>query len=372
MWPALILITLALPRLFVRRRWIRPGKSRYRHFNSDSLWGAQWGITQLWALAYPELLDEFCRCFLDVHDNAVANNGEALGLVPRGPCGGNYTFVMTSAQSTPMFAAAIHTGAYQPADIARVYAALRKNHFPGGLMSKAGYEHQTCVGGGIADYMEKGFIPEDLPKTGFHNNGASQTLEHAYNDWALSQLAITLGLKSDAELFDKRSKNYRHLFDRALGFMRPRNRDGSWVAPYSADDKRGWTEANGWTYTFYVPHDVVGLASLFGSGDQFLGRWTQAMEISASKKFIAPHGRHEENTFDFGNEPPLGVPFLPTLVGRGDLTDIWVRRVLDVAKSGNSPTDGYGGDEDQGIMRGLECVSGNRIVQRRRPFPKRS
>ncbi|MDQ3815577.1 MAG: glycoside hydrolase family 92 protein, partial [Armatimonadota bacterium] len=318
------------------------GQPRYRHFNSDAFWGAQWSITPLWSLAYPEVVEQFCSCFLDIYRNG--------GLIPRGPSGGNYTFVMTSAQTTPLYVSAIHQGIARFADLEEVYQALRKNHFPAGLMSKCGYEHDTCRGGGIEDYMALGYIPEDLPPVGFHNNGAAQTLEHAYNDWCLSQLARTLGKEEDARLFAARSHYYRNLFDVEIGFMRPRNRDGSWLEPYDPYDKRGWTEANGWTYTFYVPHDVPDLIRCFGSAEHFFARLEECLSLAEQGRFVAPHDRHYENTLDFGNEPALAVAHLFHVAGRPARTQYWLRRIFDTLKSGNSPRDGYGGDEDQGMM----------------------
>jgi predicted alpha-1,2-mannosidase len=319
------------------------GQPKYRHFNSDSFWGAQWSIIPLWSLAYPEIIEQFCHCFLDYHRNG--------GLIPRGPAGGHYTFVMTSAQSTPLFVSAILQGIVRFEDIEEVYEALRKNHMPGGLMSKCGYEHETCLGGGIEDYMTLGFIPEDLPAVGGgHNNGAAQTLEHAYNDWCLSQLASTLGKTQDAELFAKRAQNYRNLFDAEIGFMRPRNRDGSWFEPYDPFSKKGWTEGGGWNYTFYVPHDVAGLIQCFGSEKAFFDKLEEALCLSQTKGFKAPHGRHHETSLDFGNEPPLAVPFLFHVAGKPDRTEYWLQQIYQTLKCGNSPRDGFGGDEDQGMM----------------------
>jgi predicted alpha-1,2-mannosidase len=324
------------------------GRPRYRHFNSDSFWGAQWTITPLWSIAYPRIVDEFCRCFLDMYRNG--------GLIPRGPSGGNYTFVMTSAQSTPLLVSAIHNGILRcddtdGIDINEVYAALHKNHMPGGLMSKCGYEHNTCQGGGIEDYLTLGCIPEPLPKVGFHNNGAAQTLEHAFNDWCLAQLCRTVGKRADADEFLRRSRNYRHLFDSSIGFMRPWNRNvDSWFDEYDPMNTVGWTEATGWTYTFYVPHDVPGLIDCFGSADRFTARLEEALEKSAKHQFKATHGTHNDNTLDFGNEPALATPYLFHAAGKPDRSEYWVQRILSTLKSGNAPTDGFGGDEDQGMM----------------------
>ena len=318
------------------------GRPRYRHFSSDAFWGVQWSLAPLWALICPEIVDEFCRCFMDMYRNG--------GLIPRGPAGGNETFVMTSAQTTPFYACALNNGLFRPADIEEVYQALRKNHFPGGLMSKAGYEHATYKGGGIEDYIALGYIPEDLPKTGFHTHGAAQTIEHAYNDWALAQVAATLGKTDDAALFGQRSRNYRNLFDRSLGFCRPRERDGSWTEPFEPYQKKGWTEANAWTFTFHAPHDVPGLIDAFGSREAFVARLEEAFTRSEDMKFFAPRDDHNLVPLDFGNEPALATAHLFQLAGRPDRTQFWLRRVIDTIKAGNRPEDTWGGDEDQGIM----------------------
>jgi predicted alpha-1,2-mannosidase len=289
------------------------------------------------------MVEQFCHCFLDYHRNG--------GLIPRGPSGGNYTFVMTSAQTTPLYVSAMHKGIYRPADVNEVYQALRKNHFPGGLMSKCGYEHSTCRGGGIEDYMSLGYIPEDLPQVGLHNNGAAQTLEHAYNDWALAQLAQSLGKPDDAALFDQRSQNYRNLFDASIGFMRPKKRGGAWLESDDSYAQTGWTEANGWTYTFYVPHDVAGLVKCFGSADAFSDRLEEGFKLSEPHRFATlPGQKNFHNPFNFGNEPALALAHLFHEMGRPERTQYWLKRIVDALRSGNSPRDGYGGDEDQGIM----------------------
>ncbi len=318
------------------------GQPRYHHHNSDAFWGAQWSITPLWALAYPQLIHDFCHCFFDMYRNG--------GLIPRGPAAGNYTFVMTSAQSTPLFATGLHTGIYRPDDIQAVYQALRKNHFPGGLMSKCGYEHNTCVGGGVEDYLERGYIPEDLPKAGYHANGAGQTIEHAFNDHALAQLAQTLGHIDDHAAFTSRARNWRNLFDRSIGFVRPRLRDGSWLEPYSPWNRKGWTECNAYTMTFYPIHDIAGLVECFGSRDALLSALENALEITRQRGYFVPHDHHQDIPIDFGNEPALYACHLFQAAGDPRRTQLWLNRVLDEFKHGNQPTDHFGGDEDEGLM----------------------
>jgi predicted alpha-1,2-mannosidase len=318
------------------------GRPRYRHYNSDAWWGAQWSIIPLWLLVYPELIDGFCRCFFDMYQNG--------GLIPRGPSGGLDTFVMTSAQTTPLFTSAMINGVYQPENPIDVFDALVKNHSPGGLMSKCGYEHHTFVGGGIEDYLALGYIPEGLPAAGFHNNGAAQTVEHAFNDWHLARLAERLGFNDHAQAFDRRSSNWRNLFDPCVGFLRPRERDGSWREPYSPWDRAGWTEANAWTYTFHAPHDIEGLDTCFGSRSVWIERLEEAFRLTRELGYFVAHEDHQKIPLDFGNEPALAAAHLFHLAGRPDRATHWVREVHRRLKSGNAPTDSYGGDEDQGIM----------------------
>lgn len=164
------------------------GKPLFRHFNSDSFWGAQWTINVLWGLVYPEIAEEFANSLLQYYQDG--------GLIPRGPSGGNYTYVMTGASSTPLF-----VGLYQKGirgfDIDMAYEGLRKNHMPGGMMSRSGYEHKTAKGGNVEDYITMGYVPYPNPRGRFggHEQGAGQTLEYSYQDWTLAQLALALGKK---------------------------------------------------------------------------------------------------------------------------------------------------------------------------------
>jgi putative alpha-1,2-mannosidase len=103
-------------------------------YNSDSFWGAQWSINTLWQLVYPELAESFINCFLQIYKDG--------GLIPRGPSGGNYTYVMTGAATTPFIVSAYLKG-IRGFDIDKAYEGMRKDHFPGGMMSIAGYEHNS-------------------------------------------------------------------------------------------------------------------------------------------------------------------------------------------------------------------------------------
>jgi predicted alpha-1,2-mannosidase len=169
------------------------GKPLFNHHNSDSFWGAQWTISTLWSLVYPKITSDFVNSMLMMYDDG--------GLIPRGPAGGNYTAVMTGASSTPFIVGAYMKG-IRTFDAAKAYEGMKKNHLPGGMMGKAGYEHNTASGGGIEHYIERGYVPYPLDKKwGMHQEGAAQTLEYASQDWCLAQMAKSLGKNSRLRLF---------------------------------------------------------------------------------------------------------------------------------------------------------------------------
>ena len=183
------------------------GKPKFNEYNSDSFWGAQWSINTLWDLVYPELTESFINSLLQMYSDG--------GLIPRGPSGGNYTYVMTGAATTPFIVSAYLKG-IRGFDINCAYEGMRKDHFPGGMMGKAGYEFNTSKGGGVEEYIQLGYVPYPLSKTkyGLHQDGTAQTLEYSYQDYALGQLAKVLGKKDDYILFSKRAENYKNVYDK--------------------------------------------------------------------------------------------------------------------------------------------------------------
>jgi predicted alpha-1,2-mannosidase len=323
------------------------GKPYYEHHNSDSFWGAQWTLNVLWPLAYPEITHNFCNTLVDMYKNG--------GLIPRGPSGGNYTFVMTAATSTPLLVSAYQKG-IRTFDVQAAYEGMVKNHLPGGLMSKAGYEHDTCIGGGVEHYIERGHVPIGIKAKAFHCAGAAQTLEYAYCDWCLAQMAAAIGKDTDLQAFSKRAHYYRNLYDPETGFMRPREMDGSWLKEFDPMSPESWVEGNGWQYLWHVPHDIAGLIELMGGRQVFVQRLNAVFENAEPGDFIAPHGKHHLNYLDYGNQPSTYIAHLFNYAGAPWLSQKWVRRIMEKAKSDISPFGGYGGDEDQGQMGALNVL----------------
>ncbi|MCP5112476.1 MAG: glycoside hydrolase family 92 protein, partial [bacterium] len=324
----------------------RPVRDTY---NSDAFWGAQWTLSILWSLAYPQVMNDMVATLVDYYDNG--------GMIARGPSGGNYTFVMIGDQATPIIAAAYNKG-IRNFDVDAAWAGCRQNAFPGGIRDRAGYEAgPNPRGGGMSYYVERGYVPLSVGGRGGHREGAAQTLEYAYQDWALAQFAKALGKHEEHELFEKRSGNWRKLFDASIGWIRPRNKDGSWYEEFEpvceGFNRRGFVESNSAIYTYFVPHDIPGLVEALGGPEQFIEKLSGQFVRAAPARFITPHGKHAANWVDYENQPSCHMAHLFSHAGAPWLTQYWVRRVKQETFGDVSPYGGYNGDEDQGQMGAL-------------------
>jgi predicted alpha-1,2-mannosidase len=333
------------------------GKPKFRHFNSDSFWGAQWTINTLWHLVYPEITEEFVNSMLMYYQDG--------GLIPRGPSGGNYTYVMTGASSTPFIVSAYQKG-IRGFDIKMAYEGLLKNHRPGGIMEKAGYEHNTTLGGGLSHYLKNGFVPWPIPegRFGAHQDGPSLTMEYAYQDWTLAQFAKALGDQTTYSEMMERSKYYKNTYDSESGWMRPRNVSGEWKQPFDPYEyNAGFNEANGSQATWFVPHDLDGLASLMGGKEKAIGRLNESFKVAEKQGFTSgtshsqeAHPEYRRIPINYGNQPSIQTAFIFQKLGRPDLTHYWTRAIVNKVYSELSPDSGYNGDEDQGLMGSLAVL----------------
>jgi predicted alpha-1,2-mannosidase len=243
---------------------------------------------------------------------------------------------------------------------------MRKDHFPGGMMSKAGYEHKTFKGGGIEEYIELGYIPHPLHpvKYGYHQDGAAQTLEYAYQDFALAQLAKYLGNDKDHALFMARSKNYNNVFNKEIGWMWTKERGGKWAEPVDIlRYEHGFNEGNAAQYTWFVPHDLPGLISLHGGPKKFTDKLNFAFTEARKHGFVSGKSENPVDQelnrrvyINYGNQPCMQTPFLFNYAGKPWLTQYWTRQLIDSVYSGISPQKGYSGDEDQGLMGSLAVL----------------
>lgn len=328
------------------------GKPLFRHFNTDGFWGGNSVFDNIWLLVYPDIAYEHAMSLMQYYRDG--------GLFPRGPSGANYTYVMTGDCNCAFMVSAIQKGIITE-NLDEIYEALKKNHEPGGIMEKTGYEHYTWTGGGLPYYISMGYVPfpNPLESDGYHQQGGGLTLQYAYEDFALAQLAKRLGRQEDYERYMERSRNYRNIYDAASGWMRPRDIDGRWMEPFDPFElaNSGFVESNAAQATWLVPHDEEGLAELMGGKEKAAEKLNASMEKAAELDFTSGKSHNVETQdeykripINYGNQPSINTAFLFHYFDRPDLSQYWSRRIVRAVYSGLSPESGYNGDEDQGSM----------------------
>ncbi len=217
------------------------------------------------------------------------------------------------------------------------------------------------LGGGRAGnrdlevYQRLGYVP--------HGGGmSSNTMEYAYDDFCVAQMAKALGNEDLCGQFMKRAENWRNLIDTDIGFARPRDENGNWVAPYEPLKRvEGWTEGNAWQYTWFVPHDPVALIEAVGK-ETFVRNLNDGFEKSEPLRYNAPLEQYWDYPVCHGNQPAMQVSYLFNYAGMPWLTQKWNRSIQD-RYYGYGVGDAYLGDEDQGQMSAWFVMSALGLFQ---------
>jgi predicted alpha-1,2-mannosidase len=296
------------------------GKVKHHMYNSDAFWLTQWNLNVLWGLAWPEMQDEFSASLVQYADNGK--------LLPRGPNVGGYSYIMTGCPATPLITLAYQKGVLTKVDTKHAYKTMKRNHMPGGMLD------------GVKKNRQRGF-------------NAGITLETAFQDWTLAEMAKDLKLKKDEKYFTKRSGDWKELFHKGQKLIFPKNADGTWLHenPLSG---RGWIEANAWQGTWQVAHAINELANLMGGNDTLCKKLNYAFEQAASTDFVFGYGG---GYVSYANQPGCSNAHVFNHAGKPWLSQYWVRRVNEQAYGAITPDKGYGGhDEDQGQMGGVSAL----------------
>lgn len=201
---------------------------------------------------------------------------------------------------------------------------------------------------GIAAYRELGYVPIDE-----EGEAASKTLEYAYDDWAIARMAQAMGKTEVAEEFARRAGHWKHAFDPATGFMRARRRDGAFREPFdpaASGYGTDYTEGNAWQYSWYVPQDVAGLATMHGGSDALLDRLDAVFDANVDPSVFA----HMEDItgligwYAHGNEPSHHVAYLYAYAGQPWRTQARLKQIMDTQYAPRP--DGLAGNDDLGQM----------------------
>jgi putative alpha-1,2-mannosidase len=193
------------------------------------------------------------------------------------------------------------------------------------------------------------YIPADKER-----ESVSKTLEYAYDDWCIAQVAKALGKTEDAALFEERAGFYKNLFDSTTGFMRGKNSDRSWVTPFDprfgTEKQPQYTEGNAWQYSWYVPQDVPGLIGLMGGNEAFCTKLDSLFNQSENTADIGapPDVSGLIGMYAHGNEPSHHIAYLYDFAGQPWKTQATVRQIMHDFYTNKA--DGLCGNEDCGQM----------------------
>ena len=300
------------------------GKSEHTRYTVFSLWDTYRNLHQLLTLVYPERQTDMLRTMVGMYED--------WGWLPRWELFGRETFTMEGDPAAIVIADSWIKG-LRDFDIKTAYEAMLKSATTEGA--------KNLIRPDIDPYIKDGFIPlwyfsNDLSG----DNSVSHALEYCSADYAIAQLADSLGDKARAKEFLKRSQSYRRYFCKEHGTLRPLTKEGKFLGDFDPatgknfENVPGFHEASAWCYTFAVPHDIQGLTKLMGG----------------KKNFVKSlQGVFDNEHYDPANEPDIVYAYLFSRIkGEEWRTQKEVKKILDNHYK-NSP-DGIPGNDDTGTM----------------------
>ena len=300
------------------------GKNKYTVF---SQWDVFRALNPLFTITQTERLPDMINSMLQLYEDN--------GLLPVWDLSTWEANTMTGYHSVPIIADAMLKN-IKGFDYNTAYEAMRKSAF----------QNQR----GTPEYIQYGYLPQDK-----HGWSVTITLEYAFDDWCIAQVAKKLGKMDDYKLFMQRAMSYKKLFDAQTGFMRSKNSNGKFIEPFdpllSEHGFEGqYIEGTAWQHSFFVPHDVSGFANLFGGKEKLIAKLDEL--------FTAPSELHGENTsadvtgligqYAHGNEPSHHIIYMYTALGVPHKAAKWIKVIADsMYKTG---PDGLIGNDDCGQM----------------------
>jgi predicted alpha-1,2-mannosidase len=305
-----------------------------------------WDVYRAWypfmSIVFPEKLGEILQAWVNAYKEG--------GWLPQFPAPG-YRACMTGSLIDSVFADAAVKG-IPGFDVQIAYAGLKKHATLKGDPDK-GFGRV-----GIEDYLKFNYLPADRIE-----QSVAETVDAAYGDFCIAQVAKAAGQQDDYAMFLKRSENWRNLFDPSVKFLRGKNADGTWLSPF---DPFTWgspyVEAGAWQHRWDAPHQIPELIEAMGG---------KAASAEALEKMLTTppifnvgvygqeiHEMSEMAAVEFGqyahsNQPSHNLLYLLAHAGRPDLTQRWVRKTMNELYS----PDHFAGDEDTGSMAAWYILS---------------
>ncbi len=302
--------------------------TNFTNYTIYSLWDTYRAEHPLFTLTQPNRVGDMVQSMLAHQEQSVHK------LLPVWSFHANETWCMIGYHAVSVIADAYLKG-IKNFDAEKAFAAMKQS--------------ATCeYYGGLREYMKLGYVAQDV-----ENEGASKTLEYAYDDWTIARMAQALGKKDDYTTFLKRAHNYTNVWDKNTGFMRAKKSDGTWNLPFDpiyAQYGGDYTEGNAWQYSWYVPQDVQGLIQLMGGNTRFTTKLDSLFILKdSSEKY-----KHVEDIsgligqYAHGNEPSQHIAYLYNYAGAPWKTQEKIHQIMNNLFD-NTP-DGIYGNEDCGQM----------------------
>ena len=297
------------------------------HYTTFSLWDTFRASHPLYTLLEPERVTDFVKSMIRQY--------EYYGYLPIWQLWGQDNYCMIGNHSIPVITDAILKGIPE-IDMEKAYEAVYNSSV-------------TSHPNSPFEVWEKyGFMPENI-----QTQSVSITLEQAFDDWCVAQLAAKLNKDADYQRFHKRSEYYRNLFHPKTKFFQSKNDKGEWIEPfdpyqYGGNGGHPFTEGNAWQYFWYVPHNIQALMELTGGTKAF----EQKLDTFFTSTYKSEQMNHNASGFvgqyAHGNEPSHHVAYLYNFAGQPWKTQKYVSHILNTLY--NSTSSGYAGNDDCGQM----------------------
>jgi predicted alpha-1,2-mannosidase len=301
----------------------------FTNYTVFSLWDTYRALHPLFNITQPKRNNDMIKSMLAHHDESVHN------MLPIWSHYANENWCMIGYHATSVIADAM----------AKNVGDFEKERALQASVNTANVRYFD----GLGDYIDYKYVPDDKS-----HSSVSKTLEYAYNDWCIAQMAEQVDNVSVKEEFTKRSEYYNNVYDPKIGFMRPKLADGTFREDFDPMDThgQGFIEGNAWNYGLYVPQNIDKMILMMGGKEQVSEHLDSLFTIDIADKYIA---QHEDITRDgiignyvHGNEPGHHIPYLYNWTGHPDKTQERVRMIM---RTMYVPTvDGLCGNDDAGQM----------------------
>ena len=301
----------------------------FTHYSIFSLWDTYRALHPLFNLLQPSRNNDMIKSMLAHYDQSVH------GMLPIWSHYANENWCMIGYHATSVIADAAVKGV---GDFDKI-KALKACH------STANVSYFD----GLGDYLKYQYVPDDLS-----HSSVSKTLELAYDDWCVSQLAKSVGNSSLEKLYVKRALNYQNVYDASIGYMRPRLSSGAFRERFDPLDThgQGFIEGNAWNYGLYVPQDPAKMIDMMGGARRFESHLDSLFTMELDDVYIE---KNEDITRDgimgnyvHGNEPGHHIPYLYNWTGTPHKTQSIVRKIC--SEMYGPGVDGLCGNDDAGQM----------------------